>query len=211
MSVTERSDLGVVALSKMRQGLLLILIGWLLFGLSLMIVFAGVFTAIGAWAVSPPRILIHYLVSWFVVGLITLIAGGLLSLIGFYFRFIPGVGELSSTNPEYSTPSKLLKVGYVGGLASVLAGAVLIPLISWMGFGLLILGLMLMILGHIGMVVLCLRLNNVEGDSTYLISGILFIVGIFIPILIVVSVILLYVALGDSVRKRVAAQKPVTT
>ncbi|MEM1982734.1 MAG: hypothetical protein QXD94_05095 [Sulfolobales archaeon] len=211
MSATEPRDISVIAFNKMRQGLLFILIGWLLLGLSLMLVFMGIFMTVGAWTSPPSRWVFAPLIGGFILGLIALIVGGVLSLFGFYLRFIPGVSDLSFVSHEYSTASKLIKVGYVGGLTIVLVGAVLLPFIPPMGFGLFALGLILLVLGHIGMVVLCLKLNNVEGDSLYLISGILFIVSIFVPILIVVSVILLYIALGDSIRKRTLAQKPATT
>lgn len=211
MSTTEPRDISVIAFNKMRQGLLFILIGWLLFGLSLMLVFMGIFMAAGAWTGPPSRWVFAPLIGGFILALIVLIVGGILSLYGFYLRFIPGVSDLSLVHPEYSTASKLIKVGYVGGLTIVLVGVILLPFIPPMGFGLFALGLILLVLGHVGMVVLCLKLNNVERDSLYLISGILFIVSIFVPILIVVSIILLYIALGDSIRKRTLAQKTATT
>lgn len=207
MSTTESRDISIKAFTKMRQGLLLIFIGWLLFGLSLLFVFMGVFMVTDAWGDQQPRWVFPSIIGGLVLGVFALVIGFILSLMGFYLRFIPGVSDLSLVNPEYSTPSKLIKVGYVGGLITILVGAVSTPFLPFMGLGLFALGFILLILGHIGMVVLCLKLNNVERDSLYLISGILFIVSIFVPVLVVVGLILLYFALGDSIRRHALAQK----
>ncbi|MEM4518630.1 MAG: hypothetical protein QXH46_04735, partial [Sulfolobales archaeon] len=118
-----------------------------------------------------------------------------------------GTTELVRVSSEFSTPSRMVRLGYVWGLISVLVGAAFLPFLPAVSFIILALGIVLLVVGHIGMVVLCLKLNNFERDSLYLISGILFIVGIFIPILIVVGLILMYLALGDSIRRHALTQR----
>jgi len=48
---------------------------------------------------------------------------------------------------------------------------------------------------------LCFKLNDFEKNSLYLAAGILFLIGIIFPILDFVAWILLYIALGESLRK----------
>ncbi|MEM1745956.1 MAG: hypothetical protein QXZ45_03895 [Candidatus Nezhaarchaeales archaeon] len=66
----------------------------------------------------------------------------------------------------------------------------------------MIVGYILLILGYVGVIILCFKLNEVEQNTLYLVAGIMFIIAIFISIVGFVAWILLYVALGDSIRKR---------
>ncbi len=198
----------VGAFTKMRQGLLYILIGWVLLGISLVVVAAGVFAAAGPHMGAPLGRVFVPVIGALISALALILIGGVLALVGFYLKFIPGTSDLARVNSEFSTSTKLIKLGYVWGLVVVLVGAAFLPFLTFFGFAVIILGGIIIILGNVGMVVLCLKLNNVEGDSLYLISGILLIAGILLPILVVVGLILLYIALGDSVRKHSAVQKP---
>ncbi len=210
--------LSVRALNKMREGLLYVLVGWLLLGLSLMIMFISVFIAFGMWfdmQVEPHHIDRHF--TWlptllwvFIPALACAVAGGTLTLVGLYKNFIPGTAELAVNNPNFSTPSTLIKLGYLWGIILILAGSALIPTTYGVSLTISALGIILLILGHIGMTALCLKLNDIEKNTLYLISGILFIVSILAPIIAVISLILLYIALGDSVRKY-SEQKALTT
>lgn len=69
----------------------------------------------------------------------------------------------------------------------------------------ILVAIVLYILGYIGMLIMCLKLNDLEKNSLYLVAGILFIISIFLPILDFIGWILLYVALGDSINKRMRA------
>ncbi|MDH5815874.1 MAG: hypothetical protein QE164_03655 [Candidatus Nezhaarchaeota archaeon] len=64
----------------------------------------------------------------------------------------------------------------------------------------MIVGYILLILGYVGVIILCFKLNEVEQNTLYLVAGIMFIIAIFISIVGFVAWILLYVALGDSIK-----------
>ncbi|MEM4752916.1 MAG: DUF973 family protein [Sulfolobales archaeon] len=208
MASSGGSDVSITAFTKMRRGLLYILIGWALLGLSF-VVFVSAFIAMGVFQMPHTYFGRPFLPVFgaLLSALVVIVIGCILSLIGFYLEFIPGTTELVRVSSEFSTPSRMVRLGYVWGLISVLVGAAFLPFLPAVGFIILALGIVLLVVGHIGMVVLCLKLNNFERDSLYLISGILFIVGIFIPILIVVGLILMYLALSDSIRRHALTQR----
>lgn len=191
------------ALGKVRSGLLLVFIAWILLGAGLLFMFLGILIA---WSIragppaAPPEIPARIgLPRVFLAGLVLTVVGAVLALVGFYARFIPGVGELARVKPEFSTASTLIKVGYLGGLILVVAGILL--LLVLVGILLIVLGLVFLLVGHIGTSILCFKLKDVYQSSLYLIAGILFIVSIFVPVLAAVSCVLLYVALGDTISK----------
>jgi uncharacterized membrane protein len=51
------------------------------------------------------------------------------------------------------------------------------------GIFILLAGWILTIIGYVGLLILGLKLNDLEKNPLYLVAGILFIVGIFVPIL----------------------------
>ena len=185
----------VSALQKMREGILFAFIAWIFLGAGIMAAFFGALTAFaggagGAWV----RVL-----AGLGVGIVLLIVGAIIALIGFYAKFIPGTSDLARGNPEFSTASSLIKIGYVWGLILVIIGAILTLVL--VGIFIVLIGFVLLIIGYIGMIILCFKLNDAYQNTLYLVAGILFIIGIFFPIVSVVAWILIYIALGDTIRK----------
>ncbi len=183
--------------SKMREGILYGIIGSILAGGSLLFLFLGLL----AISISPgigarPA---EAAIGMFVVSIVGVLIGAVLWLWGFYGKFIPGVEQLRKARPEYSTATSLIRIGFIWGLVLLIIGAILTLIV--IGILLVIVGYILLILGYVGMIILCFNLNSSEGNSLYLIAGILLIIGIFIPILGFIAYILMYVALGDAVRK----------
>lgn len=88
------------------------------------------------------------------------------------------------------------------GLVLLIIGTLL--LLVFIGLPIMIVGLILLLLGYVGVIIVCFRLNEVEQNTLYLVTGILFIVAIFVSIVGFVAWILFYVALEDSIRKRIA-------
>jgi len=122
-----------------------------------------------------------------------------IALVGFYVEFIPGVTGLARVRSEFSTPAQLIRLGYIVGLLLVLIGIPLILVI--MGVFVILIGAVFILIGFIGVIILCFKLNDVYSNTLYLVAGILFIIGLFIPILAVIAWILLYAGLGSTVKK----------
>ncbi len=182
----------IPALEEMRSGLLIALVGWILMGIGLVAIIFGLFTAMGPG--MPWLFPLSLLVS-----IVLVILGDLVLLIGIYTRFVPGVRTLAHARPEFGTASTLVRVGYVGGLILILVGAVLS--IVLIGIPLFIIGLVLLLLGHIGVALLSFKMHDAYRNSLYLVAGILVLLSIVFPILAVITCILLYVALGDTIKE----------
>ncbi len=189
--VTQPSTDVVSAFQKMRSGLLLFLIAWIFLMVLgiwfLALLFSGAFRDYSS------------VLAEFSIWNVLFIIGAIIAFIGFFARFIPGVSDLARANPEFSTASLLIKIGYVVGIILVIIGLILIPII--IGIFILIVGIIFTYIGYVGMTILCIKLNNKYKNTLYLVAGILVILGIFILILEIIALALLYVALGDTIRK----------
>ncbi|MEO3993597.1 MAG: DUF973 family protein, partial [Desulfurococcaceae archaeon TW002] len=130
---------------------------------------------------------------------ILVIIGAIIALIGFYFKFIPGVRDLAKANPEFSTASLLIRIGYIWGLILIIVGIILTIFV--VGIFMLVVGLILLFIGFVGIIVLCFKLKDVYQNSLYLAAGIFFILSIFITLAGLIGWILTYIALGDTIRK----------
>lgn len=179
------------ALQKMRDGILLVIIGWVFLGIGILMFVGGLIVSI----ITGFRIGFLPLIG----AVVLVLVGGVIVLVGFYSRFIPGSSDLAKSDPEFSTGATLIKVGYVWGLILLIIGAILT--LALIGVFIIIIGYVLLILGFVGMIILSFKLKDKYGNTLYLIAGILFILGIIFAILGVVAWILLYVALGDTIRK----------
>ncbi|WP_440059469.1 DUF973 family protein [Thermogladius sp. 4427co] len=193
------NDQVLEAYRDMREGSLYLIIAWLLIGIGLI-----------AFAAS----LIGFLAGGFAIGrhtglaslvglAVLVIVGGLIALIGLWGKFVPGVKKLASANPEYGTAASLVNIGLFWGIVLLLVGALL--LVVLVGAFIILIGAILLILGYIGLLILGLKLYETEKNVLYLVAGILFILAIFASILGFIGWILLYVALGDSISKRMRA------
>lgn len=193
----------VEAFRLMKDGALILIIGEIVLVATVMWLLSGLFGSVLSAHGSIERIA-TWLIGVGIGALIGAIIGLVAILYGVYAKFIPGVTKLSEIDSSYSTAKTLIRLGYIWGVILMIIGIPLIPL----GIGILILfvGLILFLLGHIGTIILCFNLNGKEGNSLYLIAGILFIIGIFVPILSFISWILLYIAFSNSESKWATAQ-----
>jgi len=130
---------------------------------------------------------------------VIIIVGAVIGLIGLWDRFVPGARRLAELNPEFTASSTLIYVGLFWGIVLMMIGALL--LLVLVGVFILIAAAILMIIGYVGLIILMFKLHDVEKNTLYLVAGILFIIGIFIPIVDFIAWILLYVALSESIRK----------
>ncbi len=193
-SSQEYADL-VISFRAMRRGLLTVILGSLLTS-------GALSTSAGtAAAFANPAIAVAFLgagLGGFATAALALV-GVILGLVGFYFMFIPGITDLKGVEPEYSKPALLIENGYMFGLILLIFGM----LLSWSVFGFLILvaSLVLLIIGLIGMIMLCFKLHSNEGSDLYMAAGILLIIGIFINIATLISYALMYLALGKTIKR----------
>ena len=138
-----------------------------------------------------------------------IIVGGVIGAMGLSGRFVPGLRKLAELNPEFKTASTLVHVGLFWGTILMVTGAAL----SFVFVGLLIMvvAITLMTIGEIGLIMLGLKLYNVEKSGLYLMAGGLFVIGVFVPIASFLAWILLYVALGNSITRRAETIAPTTS
>ncbi|MCS7099207.1 MAG: DUF973 family protein [Sulfolobales archaeon] len=195
-TATQQAAGAIAAFSRMREGILLILAAWVLLGVGSLSLVATVLLSVfglenvGFTSAAPGIILLT---------LVLLVVGAIVGIVGFYFKFIPGVSELARTDPRFSTARTLIKVGYVWGLILVIVGTPL--LLVLVGLFVLAIGFVLLLLGYIGIIVLSFKLNEAYPNTLYIVAAVLFIVSIVFPLAGVVSWVLLYVALGDTIGK----------
>jgi len=179
----------------MRESSLLLIISSLLVGVGMVLLF---------FSIIPVAFVGFKVVLGLVIALIVLlIIGGVIALIGLWGKFIPGVEKLAVINPEFATSRTLIKIGLFWGIILLIVGAV--TMIVIIGIFIIIVAAILLLIGHIGLIILGFKLNELEKNTLYLVAAILFIIGIFIGIASFVGWILLYVALGDSIRKATGA------
>jgi uncharacterized membrane protein len=175
----------------MREGALLLIISSLLVGVGIVLLYFSIIPAAFAGFEAVLGLVIALIVL--------LIIGGVITLIGLWGKFIPGVEKLAAINPEFGTSRTLIKIGLFWGTILLIVGAA--TLIVLIGVFIIIIAAILLLIGYIGLVILGFKLNELEKNTLYLVAAILFIIGIFIGIASFVGWILLYVALGDSIRR----------
>lgn len=220
----------VEALSRIRTGALLMIIASILSGISGILMFTMFLPTL----LSPRDIYaltINFLTN-FIIFLGLAFIGFVLTLIAIYAMIVPGTRKLAQINPEYSTSSKLISIGYVWGIIILIIALVIIivglftvfPSIVTGGYieamqilaifgigGLLgLIGTILFIIGFIGLIMLTFKLHSLEQNALYLVAGILFIIGIFISITVFISWILMYIALGQSIERYRSRPTPFT-
>jgi uncharacterized membrane protein len=202
----------VDAYRKMKEGALYLIIAFLLIGSGVIVAFSTAFLAHfsvqGVLATSGSSVIagpgqrasaVLASIAALLSLLVVLVIGGIIGLVGLWGKFVPGVRRLAELNPEFETSSTLIYIGLLWGIVLMMIGAVL--LIVVVGVFILLAGWILTIIGYIGLLILGLKLNDLEKNPLYLVAGILFIIGIFVPILDFIAWILLYAALGESIRK----------
>jgi len=192
----------IEAFQKIRMAALLLIIGSLIMGVGAAGSMLSMFTAFGARGFEGVA---RGIIAGALTATIVALIGAVISLIAIYAYLRPGALELSKADQRYSTASKLINIGYLWGLILIIIGLPLTLII--IGIPIFIIGVILFLIGHIGVILLSFNLNDAEKNVLYLVAGILFIIGLFINILSFIAWILMYVALGESIR-RLESQPP---
>jgi uncharacterized membrane protein len=189
---------GVVeAYRLMRDGALILIIATIFTAIGTMVVFFG---SLPFMVHRPP---LEAFAGLMVGAVIALVIGAAITLYGLWGKFIPGVEKLAAAKPGYETSKTLIRIGLFWGTLITMIGAILILVI--VGIFIVIIGSILLIVGYVGLFLLALKLYEEEKNTLYLVAAILYILGIFVSLAGVVGWILLYVALGESIRR---AQTP---
>ncbi len=181
------------SIEEMRSGLRIVLSVWVL---------GYVFT---------PLVLLDaaWLAALVALGIVT----ALVSLVGFR-RLASGAAELARVEPELTTASVLIRVGWVGGLVLLLVGLLLLLLV--VGVFLLLIAAVLLLLGVVGLIMLSFRMRDIYGEPLYGTSGGLLVLGIVLGIvlalvlgglgsavsgaLFLASLAILYAAMGRTIK-----------
>ncbi|MEM1596617.1 MAG: DUF973 family protein [Desulfurococcaceae archaeon] len=127
------------------------------------------------------------------------VASVTLFFIGLWGKFLPGLGILKDVVPEISTAESLIRIGYFWGLILLLVSIPLVFLI--IGILTFVISLILIFLGNIGLIILSFKLRDIEKDDLYLVSGVLFIIGLIFRLMNLFAWIILYISLGKSIEK----------
>ncbi|MEM4432647.1 MAG: DUF973 family protein [Desulfurococcaceae archaeon] len=140
--------------------------------------------------------------------IIFLVIGAVLALVALG-KLISGARSLAQAEPEFTTASNLISIGYKWGIILLIVGA--LTLIILIGFLLLVLSFIFLLIGNIGLILLCFKLHDRFKDALYMVAGILFIIGIFVGgVVSFVGWILLYVALGNTIARLRSQQAYIT-
>jgi len=122
------------------------------------------------------------------------LAGCLILLIAVFLYLMDSMNGFSEFNVRYSTSSSMVKVGYLGACLMFIIGflvSLIIPLISLI---LIFFGIMLLVVGRIGFAYLLTKINSDFKESAFLISAIIYIVGILLPPVDFIASIILFIA-----------------
>ncbi len=179
---------------------------------ALILIIATIFTAVGVMAVFfgalpfMARRPLEALTGAMAGAMVALVIGTALALYGLWSKFIPGVERLATAKPGYETSKTLIRIGLFWGALVTLIGAILVLVI--VGVFIVVVGAILLIVGYVGLFLLALKLYEEERSALYLAAAILFIIGIFVSLASLVGWILLYIALGESIRRAQAPTPP---
>jgi len=110
---------------------------------------------------------------------IVALVGFILALIAVYGKLLPSAEDFTKYSHEFSTPSTLIKIGYIVGLIVGIVGV--LTLIFIIGFFLLIVAWIFLILGKIGLAILCFKINDKLKSGIFIAAGILFILSLIPP------------------------------
>jgi len=122
--------------------------------------------------------------------MLVMAAGLIIALVGIFGKLVPAAEDFVRYDPEFSTASTLIKVGLVAGVVLAIVGA----LTTFMGIGvlLLIVAWVLILIGVVGIAILCFKINDKLKSTIMVVAGVLFIISIvlsFVPFLSVLAVI----------------------
>ncbi|MEM2528251.1 MAG: DUF973 family protein [Ignisphaera sp.] len=179
------------ALSKLRMASLLLVIATLITVASSLSLLTTLFT--------------FNIVAMLTMGagvLVAILIGLVLIVVGVYVFLLPSAKQFATWRPtEFSTASKLLRIGYIWGVAililallAIIAGAVSLNLgIAFGGLAIAVIGGILFLIGYIGNIIYFFKLKDVFNSTIFLVAAILLIIGIFIGITQFIAWILAFV------------------
>ena len=201
----------VSALTKLKSAALLMIIATLLTSVgTLAIVLPLWFTGVIPHMITHEAVMEHEVTSGMVsksfvsmslVLLLTVVivalVGFILALIAVYGKLLPSAEDFTKYSREFSTSSTLIKIGYIVGLIVGIVGV--LTLIFVVGFFLLIVAWIFLILGKIGLAMLCFKINDKLKSGIFIAAGILFILSLIPPmqILSFIGWILAYIECGS--------------
>ncbi|MEM4814159.1 MAG: DUF973 family protein [Ignisphaera sp.] len=134
--------------------------------------------------------------------LVAILIGLVLIVVGVYVFLLPSAKQFATWRPtEFSTASKLLRIGYIWGVAIlilallvIIAGAVSLNLgIAFGGLAIAVIGGIFFLIGYIGNIIYFFKLKDVFNSTIFLVAAILLIIGIFIGITQFIAWILTFV------------------
>ena len=190
LNVSPKSS-ALKGLTLIKDAAFYMIMGFLIMSIALFSVIPVVFVP------NPLRIPATIFSSVIAVALVLI--GAVIALIGVYVKLLPGASVLANYNDKYSTPASLLKIGYLWGLILIVIGV--ITLIAIIGAFLMIIGLILLFIGKIGLIILMFRLSDGFNVSTFMIAGVLFILGLFISILDIMAWIIVYIGSKECIER----------
>lgn len=126
-----------------------------------------------------------------ILAFILLISGAILALTAVYGKLIPSSKDLSNYDPELASAAMLIKIGYAWGFILAIVGVLTLAIV--VGIVLIILALIFLIVGAIGLIIMLFKLNSSLKETMFIIAGVLFIIGMFLPIVDFIGWILVYV------------------
>jgi len=167
------------------------------------------------------------------VAIITTGIFGLASLIftiyGIYLKFIPGSSKLKKWKDEFSAPSTLMKIGYIGGLILIVIGIAvmvilaitLLPAIGrgafstpmnllrflsplFGGLAITMIGGLLWLIGVIGMIILFFKLSSIFSETLLLVVAIVLIMAIISGLLATIPFIGIFISIATTLLPLIA-------
>ncbi len=182
-----RYELFIEAMGKLKEAALLMIIG-------------NILASIGAISILPAIITgFHGLAIGLISGAVAIV-GLIIILIALYMHVVPSFELLRDYKPGvYGTAATLVRIGYVWGAILLIIG--IITLIIIIGAVLLIIGLILLLLGKIGVIIGMFQINSETGESMFLVTGILFLIGLFVPFLSFIGWIIIYIATDSAIAR----------
>ncbi len=147
-----------------------------------------------------------------VISLSVMLLSVALSLVALFGFLIPSFSKLEEYDKSaFGTPATLVRVGYIAGFILLAVGFIFVlasvPFPGSYGLAMAVfliielVGFILRLIGYIGLAIGMFRLNDRLGEGTFLAAGILFIIGMFLPVLSFIGWILVLVGTGHAIDK----------
>lgn len=123
--------------------------------------------------------------------------GCILLLSAVYLYLMDSMKNLSEFDAGYSIYSSIVRIGYIVGATIIIIGLLLILMLPIIGSLSIFIGLILLFIGKIGLIASLFKIGDEFGNSLFLVSAIIYLIGIFIPPLDFLASIFLYISSRD--------------